>query len=140
MPIKNYTTRIEAAKTVGEIQGILGAHGAKSVVVEYGPGGEVRAVSFSYAAAYGDRAFRLPANASGVREALRAEGVGCDHAQAERVAWRIVRDWIDAQMAIVEAGQARVDEVFMPYMLDGGSTLYAAYAGMLEAGRGSDGR
>lgn len=134
MPIKNYTTKIATAKTVGEIQDILGAHGAKSVVTEYVDGGKIGAVSFSYATSYGDRGFRLPANVSGVHGALSAEGVKCDRDQAERVAWRILRDWVDAQMAIVEAGQASVDEVFMPYMLDGGRTLYAAYVGMLGEG------
>ncbi|WP_101723089.1 hypothetical protein [Eggerthella timonensis] len=134
MPIKNYTTKIAAVRTVGEIQEILGTHGAKGVLTEYGADGKVGSVSFSYAAAYGDRSFRLPANVSGVHGALIAEGVKCDRDQAERVAWRILRDWVDAQMAIVEAGQASVDEVFMPYMLDGGRTLYAAYAGMLGEG------
>ena len=28
MPIKNYTTKVPAVQTVGEIQGILAAHGA----------------------------------------------------------------------------------------------------------------
>ena len=29
MPIKNYTTKVPAVQTVGEIQGILAAHGAR---------------------------------------------------------------------------------------------------------------
>lgn len=135
MPIKNYTTKVSAPKTVGEIQEILGAHGASSIMTTYDDGA-INAVAFSYRASYGMRSFELPANVVGVHEAMARDGVKCDRAQAERVAWRILRDWIDAQMAMVEAGQAAMDEVFMPYMLGGdGRTLYASYSGlMLEEG------
>ena len=45
--------------------------------------------------------------------------------QAERTAWRNVRDWIMAQMAIIEAGQVEMEEVFLPYLTDRqGRTLY----------------
>lgn len=33
MPIKNYTTKVPAVQTVGEIQGILAAHGARKVMI-----------------------------------------------------------------------------------------------------------
>lgn len=35
MPIKNYTTKVPAVQTVGEIQGILAAHGARKVMMDY---------------------------------------------------------------------------------------------------------
>ena len=51
-----------------------------------------------------------------------------DREQAERTAWRNIRDWILAQMAFVEAGNVEVDEVFLPYLTDGkGKTLYQVY-------------
>ena len=31
------------------------------------------------------------------------------------MAWRIIKDWIEAQLAIVEAEQAEMVEVFLPY-------------------------
>jgi len=37
--------------------------------------------------------------------------------QAERTAWRIIKDWVEAQMAIVAAGQAVMEEVFLPYVI-----------------------
>lgn len=37
MPIKNYTTKVPAVQTVGEIQGILAAHGARKVMMDYQP-------------------------------------------------------------------------------------------------------
>jgi hypothetical protein len=39
-----------------------------------------------------------------------------------------VKDWVEAQMALVEAGQAEVAEVFMPYAIDqsSGMTMFQA--------------
>ena len=60
--------------------------------------------------------------------------------QAERTAWRNVRDWIIAQMAIIEAGQVEMEEVFLPYLTDRqGRTLYELYqSGQLALGDGSE--
>jgi hypothetical protein len=38
--------------------------------------------------------------------------------QAYRVAWRNILDWVQAQMALLEIGMARMEEIFLPYMLD----------------------
>ena len=38
MPIKNYTTKVPAAQTVGEIQELLASHGARKVMMDYGDG------------------------------------------------------------------------------------------------------
>ncbi len=49
----------------------------------------------------------------------------CTNEQAQRVAWRIVKDWVEAQMAIVEAQLADMAEVFLPYAITKkGTTLY----------------
>ena len=44
--------------------------------------------------------------------------------QPARVAWRILKDWVEAQMAIIEAEMASIEEVFLPYLLRGDHTLY----------------
>ena len=38
--------------------------------------------------------------------------------QAYRVAWRNILDWVQAQMALLEIGMAKIEEVFLPYMQD----------------------
>jgi hypothetical protein len=38
--------------------------------------------------------------------------------QAYRVAWRNILDWVQAQMALLEIGMAKMEEVFLPYMQD----------------------
>ena len=129
MPILNYTTKINSMKTVAEIQHILGVKGASHVSVDYAKG-KPTAVTFGLDV-NGFRAnFRLPCNVEGVRMALtRANKMTAanDTAQCERIAWRIVKDWVEAQMALVEAGQAEVAEVFMPYAIhSSGQTLFQA--------------
>ena len=46
--------------------------------------------------------------------------------QAVKVSWRIIKDWIEAQMALVEAELAELAEVFLPYAITkDGNTLYS---------------
>jgi hypothetical protein len=143
MPILNYTTTISADKTASEIGRTLAKGGAASVSTMYDEGRPV-GVGFSLATPHGDRHFRLPVNVDGVHAALsRDRSVPARYqvpAQAERVAWRIVKDWIEAQVALVQAQMATLDEVMLPYLLEGGSgrTLYQVYVAnehaALEAG------
>ena len=103
MPILNYTTKVDVFSTLGEVQRILVAHGARKIVQDYDDGGRVIAVSFLIDTPLGKRAVRLPANVDAVFAVLQQQKVKCDYAQAERVAWRIIKDWLEAQMAILEA-------------------------------------
>ena len=48
-----------------------------------------------------------------------------DKEQAKRVAWRILKDWLEAQMAILDAEMVRMEEIFLPYMTDNnGQTMF----------------
>jgi hypothetical protein len=130
MPILNYTTKVDSSKTVSEIQSILGRKGATHVSVDY-KDGKACAVTFGMTLENKPISFRLPCNIEGVSNALKREkkvAAARDKLQCERIAWRIVKDWVEAQMALVEAGQAEVAEVFMPYAMYGpdGITLFQA--------------
>ena len=48
--------------------------------------------------------------------------------QAIRTFWRILKDWVEAQMALLENGMVTMDETFLPYMLAGGQNLYQTLA------------
>ena len=77
----------------------------------------------------GIQAVRLPANVESVQKVLAKQKVKCDYEQAERVAWRIVKDWVEAQMAILESEMVTMDEIFMPYITDNrGNTMYQLFA------------
>jgi len=127
MPILNYTTKIKAEKTASEIQMILGKSGAHAVMQEYADS-EISAISFQFEMNGQILLFRLPINAEGVFQAIKKEDVENKFKnidQAKRTAWRIIKDWVEAQMALVEANQADVVEVFLPYLQDNtGATIY----------------
>lgn len=143
MPIANYTTEVAAMKSIGEIQGMLVAHGARQILIAYGDKGEPVGLAFIIATDYGDTPFRLPANADRVEAVLLQQLASSRYRQwdtqyqeqrkakikeqAYRVAWRILKDWIRAQMAILETEMVTIDQIFLPYMeVDQGKLLYEA--------------
>jgi hypothetical protein len=45
--------------------------------------------------------------------------------QAYKTAWANIRDWITAQMALLDTGMVKPEEIFLPYMQDTqGVTLF----------------
>ena len=139
MAILNYTTTITAEKTASEIQIKLAKARAQAVLCEYGPDGVMSAMSFRIATQHGVVAFRLPASTDGVYKALMRDSKVPrrlkTRPQAANVAWRVLKDWIEAQLAIVEAGMADMAEVFLPYaQRNDGVTVYQAMtAGGMKA-------
>jgi hypothetical protein len=132
MPILNYTTKIDPTRTVGEIQYILAKAGAASVKVDY-QGGEPVAVAFL--AQIGERLvpFRLPADWEGVYRVISKDYEIPTRLrtreQAKRVAWRVVKDWVEAQMAFIQSGQASLAQLFLPHAVKAdGHTLYEEIA------------
>lgn len=123
MAIKNYTTRISAAKTIAEIQEILVKHGASRIVIDYDDAGHAQGVMFAIKDV---GHFSLPCRIDGVWNVFKKQKVNGDYAQAEKTAWRNVKDWISAQIALIESEQASFEEVMLPYMLNHGRTLYDA--------------
>jgi|ERR1700741_575906 len=132
MPILNYTTEVPTMKTVGEIHGILVQHGAESVSTDYRDGKPI-AVSFSIRLNGNALTCRLPTNPGGVLRSMMSDpkvsSRKATEAQAERVSWRIIKDWLEAQMAIVVTNQAEMAEVFLPYVITdrSGLTVYQQF-------------
>jgi hypothetical protein len=140
MPIKNYTTEVPATRSIDEIMRKLVAHGARKVLTEYTGSGEPEQLSFIIPGPQGDLPFRLPANIPKIEKLLwdarkikpetwhhdYAKTMERVHTQAVRVAWRILKDWVDAQLAIIDTEMVTLDQVFLPYMTvrDGKHTLY----------------
>lgn len=134
MAILNYTTKVDASRTVAEIQRILVSAGAVSVKVDYH---EREPVAVSFLAYVGDRTvpFRIPANWEGVLRIIRKPGSKVPSRsqtpqQAKRIAWRIVKDWVEAQLAFIEAEQASLAQLFLPHAINNasGRTLYEEFA------------
>lgn len=129
MPIKNYTTKVDAAVTVGQIQAALARHGAKKIMIEYDEDCNVNAVTFAIMTGSGMQSVRLPANPDRVLAVLHQQKIkSADMEQARRVAWRIMKDWLDAQLAILETEMVTIDQVMLPYFVTrSGSTVYELY-------------
>jgi len=51
---------------------------------------------------------------------------------AAKVAWRITHDWLDAQLALIDARMSTLDEVMLPFMVaPGGQTMFELYRGKM---------
>ena len=144
MGLLNYTTTIEAAKTVSEIHKILALHGAKSILTDYGDDGQIEALSFRVKTPQGEAGIRLPVDPDAVLSVLQQQSrLGkvpqryVNKPQAVRIAWRIVKDWVAAQMAILETEMVKMEQIFLPYIIGrDGKTLYevAISANLLTMG------
>ena len=138
MPVENYTTKVAAARTAGEIQELLAAHGVSAIMLSYDKGRPI-GVSFQADTEFGPRPFRLPVDVDAMHRLLRQEkaagrlpgisaGLADDRQHAERVAWRVIAEWITAQMTLVATRMATLDQVMLPYLVvDGDKSLYASY-------------
>lgn len=131
MPLLNYTTTVAASKTVGQVQELLVKAGATSIHTEYVEG-RAAALSFVVETEYGIRGFTLPIDVDAVTKVLRNDRRVTPKyrtpEQAERVAWRILKDWVEAQLAIIETRMVSLDQVMLPYMQDAsGKTVFDLY-------------
>lgn len=121
MAILNFTTQIAAEKTIGEIQTILLKAKAREMSFETNGNGAIKAVKFCIDFLENPLWFRLAPNFDGVFAAMRRDNVPnklYKQEQAVRVGWRIMKDALAAQMAIVQSNQGEVAEVFLPYAYD----------------------
>lgn len=127
------TTGISAEQTVQEIQKILMKGGADAIMIEY-VDKQVSAVSFRVNVDGAPVPFRLPCRADSIfkifyerkgRHTISDSVLDNMQAQARRVAWRQILRWIEAQVALVQTGMVKLEEVFLPYMHTGkDQTLY----------------
>lgn len=137
-PLLNYTTKISSDRTILEIERTLANHGARAFLKEVGEDGFASALAFKVKTPYGDLAFRLPVDIGATLRVLEEQSRAgklrhyyVNEAQARRVAWRIIKAWIEAQMALLETEMVRMEQIFLPYMVTpSGKTLYE---GMVDA-------
>ena len=132
MPLLNYTTTVPVARTIGQVQGLLVEAGARSIMATYDDVGRPLGLAFAVHTAHGMRTFTLPVNASRVEAVMKRDKAVAPRLrtpeQAERVAWRIVKDWVEAQLAIIRTEMVTLDQVMLPYMHgDNGQTVYELY-------------
>lgn len=135
--ILNYTTKVEAAQTAGEIIKILARIKARRTFIVYDGDGVPESMEFLIDTRAGEMAFRLPSRFEGVHQVLKRDYdagkidgkyAGAHH--AKRVAWRILRDWVEAQVALAELGVVRIEEIMFAYTVlpeAGGATMFDSF-------------
>lgn len=129
MPILNYTTKVPVERTVSEIHSILVKAKADAIQNEYADG-VIKAIAFRVNTEHGVIFYRLPARITGVHAAMHRDKIkhADMKAQAARVGWRIIKDWIEAQMALIDVGMAELSQVFLPYAITGtGQTVFERF-------------
>ena len=138
MPLMHYTTTVAAQKTAGEVMAMLVRHGAGSVLFEYDGNKVISGIAWKVQTGHGELPFRMPLNIEAVRKTLEGQyGMrqGPTYSQtslehAGRVAWRILKDWVGLQMALIETGSVTLEQVFLPYLMLGPQeTLYERMLG-----------
>lgn len=146
--LKNYTTEIPAQRTISEIEEILVKHGATDTWKQYDSIGKVTALNFAVNTEFGKMPFRLSIDAQVISKVLKEQikqglkGISrkqaLDIEHARNVGWRIVKDWIDAQMAMVSLKMRKLEQIFLADVYDMRSekTLFQIfqdkrYAGLL---------
>lgn len=131
MAILNYTTSVDSFKTVSEIEYILMKHNAKSIMKNY-DGESITGLSFLIDTGMQQVPVRLPVKIDECLEVLKREkqkgtkNIKATREQAERVAWRILKDWVEAQMALLDIEMVKLQEIFLPYIELNGKTIYQA--------------
>jgi hypothetical protein len=118
MPIKNYTTSVPANRSINEITTSLVKHGATDVLMSYEEGtGRIAALKFKIVVRGQPVGFALPVSWRRFQECLRQQGVKKyrDEDYVYRVAWRCLRDWVLAQMALFETEMVELPQVFLPF-------------------------
>jgi hypothetical protein len=142
MALKNYTTEVPASRSVQEIQEILQKHGVTGTMMEYEQGtGRIESLAFKIDINGQPWGFRMPLRWRQALQTLyrgkksvrsmysqQSRIVAAERVREEyayRVAWRILRDWVDVQMALVELDIVQIQEVFLPYVVqENGQTLF----------------
>lgn len=148
MFLKNYTSDVPVSQTIARIETVLLRAGVSTIAKEYGPNQQTVAVTFSIAAS-ADKpmlSVRMPADVAAAQNALWLDYVDGEKLssdgnsvwynarkkktrkdfleQGERTAWKLVQDWIEVQISMIQLHQADVVQVFLPYIWDGRNTFY----------------
>jgi hypothetical protein len=131
IPLKNYTSTVPASRSVLHIKEQLVKAGAVKMIEDYDRAtGSLTGLYFVLQLKDNRQVpFKIPAQVDAVRAHLtecekqgrrRVSITAAERikAQAERTAWKILSDWIDIQLTLIELQQVDPLEVFLAYVYD----------------------
>lgn len=147
--IKNYRARAEGMENNSQkIQWALSRVGAKRVFFEYGKNGRMEGIGFIIETPHGEFPVQLPARIDKVAQIMYKKPLKelneSQELQSYVTAWANIRDWVDAQCALIETEMVKTEEVFLPYFTDKeGKTFFESieHQGFhLGAGKSEEGK
>lgn len=111
---------------------MLSRYNVSAMMTEY-DGPQVASVSFKLMIGDKPTSFKLPCKWRGVLAVFKEQGITQGkvkhkdrslESQAVRTAWRIIKDWVEAQLALVEVQMVTIPQIFLPYaIMKDGKTL-----------------
>ena len=120
--IKNYTSSVPVERTISMIEKELVKIGVSNIEKNYNngiPEGIIFSIKMPKKIS-----FKIPANIESAFEIIKTiPGYKTKKndwllLQAGRTAWRIVLNWVEVQVAMVQLKQADAMQVFLPYVYD----------------------
>lgn len=118
VPIKNAQSVASLPRIFEAISKTLVGHKAKHITYSY-DNERIIAIEFVIDINGVERPFRLPARIENVERIMYGKRFlsTTQKTQAYRTAWANIRDWISAQMAMIDTGMVKPEEIFLPYMV-----------------------
>lgn len=124
--IKNFSTSISPEKTILEIEKMLASYGATKIMKQYDNEGKPILLAFMIQTPHGEMPIKLPMNIEGIQSVFKkqvSEGklpksYWNNREQAMKTGWRILKDWIDAQVTLIKLEMVKIEEIFLPYIYD----------------------
>jgi hypothetical protein len=122
--IKNYTSSVSSEKSVSQIEITLVRHGAKNIFKTY-EDKSLNGIAFTMPINGKDIPFKIPARTANIEKRMlssikkpRKGTIDKIKQQSARTAWKILLEWVQIQMTLIDMDQADFMEVFMPYIYD----------------------
>lgn len=142
--IKNFSTEVPVNRTIAEIEKMLAKYGATHILKEYNSEGEPIMLIFSIMTDHGKMGVKLPLYPEKILSVFKKQVSNnllprkywdgeWAIKQAHRVGWRVIKDWLDAQITLLNIEMVKIEEIFLPYIYNEklGMTVYE----MLDQGK-----
>lgn len=116
----NYTTTITPDKTAAECVQLLGHYGAEQATVFFAPDGVPTGLAFILDPGSGQRGYKIDVNFNRTQAILARQSpkTKADLAQAQRTAWRTLRDWLAYQLSMINTGLLEAEQALFSYEVD----------------------